>query len=246
MTMRGPMRSGPQLPYDVIAGIVPSRRGWLTATAKSHGATIAPEEPQVLSTFTEVLDYKPAYRVIAVALPIGLPDEPSPGGRACEHEARRLLGLPRSNAIASTPTRAALSCDDYEQAALANGGGLSPIRWRQRRRILEIDDAIAPYWQRTVFEVHPELTFFQLNADAPLRLRKRTPLGSEERKELLVQRLPGVERLLDASLPGVYRYQLYDAAACLWTARRILARAVARLPEHPEWNNLGLRMEIVR
>lgn len=32
----------------------------------------------------------------------------------------------------------------------------------------------------------------------------------------------------------------------LWTARRIAARAVSRLPENPEWNEDGLRMELVR
>jgi len=37
-----------------------------------------------------------------------------------------------------------------------------------------------------------------------------------------------------------------DACVDLWTARRIAARAVARLPEVPEWNEDGLRMEFVR
>lgn len=245
MSMHGPTR-GAQLPYNLIAGVVPCRLGWLCATAKTQGATIAPEDPQVLSTFMEVLDYKPAYRVIALFTPIGLPDGPSPKGRACEREARRLLGLPRSSAIASSPTRAALSCSTYEEASLTNGGHLSPIRWRQRRRIAEVDDAIAPYWQRTVFEVHPELSFFQLNDDAPLKFRKRSQSGMEERRDLLTRRLPGVDRILDASIRGVGRYQFYDAAVCLWTARRILSRAISRLPEDPEWNSLGLRMEFVR
>jgi predicted RNase H-like nuclease len=37
-----------------------------------------------------------------------------------------------------------------------------------------------------------------------------------------------------------------DACVDLWTARRIAARAVSRLPEVPEWNDDGLRMELVR
>jgi predicted RNase H-like nuclease len=39
---------------------------------------------------------------------------------------------------------------------------------------------------------------------------------------------------------------LLDAAALLWTARRISARAGTRLPADPEWDVEGLRMEFVR
>jgi len=243
--MRGPSR-GAQLPYNVIAGVVPCSRGWLVASAKVQGATVAPEEPQVLGAFIEVLDYKPAYRAIALFSPIGLPDQVAPDGRGCEQEARKLLGSPRSSTIVSTPPRVVLSSATYEEAVLASEGTLNPIRWRQRRRILEVDDAIAPYWQRTVFEVHPELSFFQLNEDASVRYGKRRFVGAEERRDLLERRLPGAARILNATLRDVRWHQLLDAAVCLWTARRILARAVARLPEYPEWNSAGLRMEMVR
>ena len=82
---------------------------------------------------------------------------------------------------------------------------------------------IAPYWQRTVFEVHPELSFFQLNGDAPVRYSKHTRAGQDERRALLVDRLPGVERIIDARIRGLSRAHFLDAAACLWTARRIAA-----------------------
>jgi predicted RNase H-like nuclease len=45
---------------------------------------------------------------------------------------------------------------------------------------------------------------------------------------------------------GARRHHIVDAAACLWTARRIAGRAVNRVPEDPEWDDIGLRMEIVR
>ena len=237
---------GAQLPYQVLAGVVPVRDGWLVASAKWQGATIAPEEPHVSARFIDVLDYKPAYRVIAVFTPIGLLDEPRPRGRSCERDARRLLGVPRASAIASAPPRPALSATSYEEAAKASGGHLSPITWRRLAKIAEVDEAIAPYWQRTVFEVHPELSFFQLGEDRPLRYPKRTRAGVEERETLLRARLPGAERILEAELVGVSRRQLIDAAACVWTARRIAARAVSRLPEDPEWDSAGLRMELMR
>ena len=110
----------------------------------------------------------------------------------------------------------------------------------------EVDRDMAPYRQRTVFEVHPELTFYQLNEDRPLRYRKRSPEGREERRSLLVRRIGGVDRVLDTRLSGVRRSHLADAVACMWTARRVLGRAMSRLPLDPEWDALGLRMEFVR
>src|ERR1700758_159377 len=115
------------------------------------------------------------------------------------------------------------------------------MRW-----IAEVDENIAPYWQRTVFEVHPELSFLQLNEDHPVRYSKYAAIGREERGVLLRKRLPGVERIIDARVARISTSRLLDAAVCLWTARRIVSRAVARVPEIPEWDQLGLRMEIVR
>jgi predicted RNase H-like nuclease len=237
---------GAQLPYKLLAGAIPVSTGWLVASAKLQGATIAPEDPRVEKTFLELLDYKPAYQAIALFAPIGLFDGPVAQGRACEREARRLLGMPRAAAIASAPARPALSEGTYDEAAAANGGHLSPVRWRQMAKIVEVDSVIAPYWQRKVFEVHPELSFFQMADDRPLRYPKRTRVGLEERRRLLEARLPGAERITHATLPRVGEAQLVDAAACLWTARRIASRAISRLPENPEWDALGLRMELVR
>lgn len=245
MSMRSPHR-GAQLPYQLLAGVVPCPKGWLAATAKLQGITMSPEEPQLFTKFLDVLDYKPAYQIITLFAPVGLMDQPTEKGRTCDREARKVLGWPRSSAIVSAPARPALSSSSYKEAALANGGRLSPVSWRQFKKLAEVDKDIAPYWQRTVFEVHPELSFYQLNGDQPVRFAKHSQVGMDERRALLTARFSGVERILDFAVRGISRSQLLDAAACLWTARRIMSRAVSRLPEDPEWNDLGLRMEIVR
>jgi predicted RNase H-like nuclease len=105
---------------------------------------------------------------------------------------------------------------------------------------------VASYHQRIVFEVHPELGFYQLNEDQPLKFGKRTEQGIAERLALLQARMPGLERVVDNRPETVSLPRLLDATVNLWTARRIAARAVARLPDVPEWNDDGLRMEIVR
>jgi predicted RNase H-like nuclease len=46
-------------------------------------------------------------------------------------------------------------------------------------------------------------------------------------------------------LPFVRPKHLNDAAALMWTARRVFGRAARRLPKEAEWDSEGLRMEIV-
>jgi len=239
-------RRGPQLPYTMLAGVVPCSKGWVVAPAKLQGVTLSPEEPHVFAGLLDILDYKPAFQVVALFCPIGLMDAPSPGGRHCDRDARRLLGWPRSGAIVSPPCRPAVNCPTYAEAVAANGGGLSIVAWQLQRKVAEVEVNMAPYLQRTAFEVHPELTFFQLNEDRPLRYSKHKAAGVEERRALLTAKLVGIDRVIDTRLPGISPAQMIDAAACLWTSRRIASRAVNRLPEDPEWDSQGLRMEFVR
>ena len=105
---------------------------------------------------------------------------------------------------------------------------------------------MAPFRQRTIYEVNAELSLYQLNDDTPMRWAKHTEKGIEERRELVEMKVPGASRILDTEVPGTSISHRLDAAAILWTARRIFARAVVRVPQDPEWDEQGLRMEIVR
>jgi predicted RNase H-like nuclease len=240
------MQRGPSLPYQVLAGAVPCRAGWLVASGKLVGIQVFPEEPTVVATFRDIIDAIPAYAVIAVTLPIGLPSKPSRRGRGADVAAREILGFPHAGAIGSTPTRKSLDAKDYEAARKANGGQLDIVTWQQFAKIREVDQEMQPYLQRRIFEVRPELSFFQLAEDKVLKHSKDTAAGQKERKALLLERMPGSERIIQASLKGIRGGQLVDAAVALWTARRIFARAVSRVPADPEWDDNGLRMEIVR
>lgn len=240
------MHRGPELPYKLLAGVVPVPKGWLVASGKLLGIQVHPEDPALFETFREILDHIPQYQVVAVTVPIGLPTSPHRGGRAADHEARQILGFPHAGAIGSTPTRDALREKDYEKARAANGGLLDVVTWQQFPKIREVDDEMQPYLQRQVYEARPELSFYQLAEDAVLKHTKDSRAGQKERQELVRRRMPGSERVLDAELDSVRVTHLTDAAVTLWTARRIVAKAIARVPEVPEWDDRGLRMEIVR
>jgi predicted RNase H-like nuclease len=240
------MQRGPTLPYQLLAGVVPCPAGWLVASGKLVGIQVYPEEPTVATTFRDILDAIPQYAVIADTVPIGLPAKASRRGRGADVAARSILGFPHAGAIGSTPTRKSLQAKDYEAARTANGGQLDVVTWQQFGKIREVDDQMQPYLQRRVYEVRPELSFFQLAEDEVLKHSKDTAAGQKERQALLVRRMPGSERIIDTTLKGVRKSHLIDGAAALWTARRIVARAVTRVPEDPEWDDNGLRMEIVR
>ncbi len=233
-----PLKKGAPLPYKLLAGVEPCPEGWLLVPGKLQGVSLFPEPAEVLSKLSEILDYRPSFEVVAIHVPIGLPANPAPGGRACDREARRLLGRRRGAAVISAPPR----------SVLWNGGGegVSAVTRVLLPRIQEAYREIASYSQRTVYEVHPELGFYELNGDRPLQYGKRTTLGREERLALLSDRIPGVERVIEHRPATVALPTLLDACVNLWTARRISARAVTRLPEVPEWNQDGLRMELVR
>jgi predicted RNase H-like nuclease len=234
-------RPGPELPYRPLAGVVPCRGGWLAVTGKLQGITLLPEGAQVLGTVIDVLDYRPSFDVIALHAPVGLLGSAEPGGRRCDREARRLLGPARGASVFSPPSRALLASPDG-----VPGERLSAVARHMLPHVAEVAREIGSYHQRTVFEVLPELTYYQLNEDRPLRWSKRLRAGQDERRALLEARMPGIDRVLDAGAPRVAAGRLLDAAAALWTARRIAARGVARIPEDPEWDEEGIRMEIVR
>ena len=79
-----------------------------------------------------------------------------------------------------------------------------------------------------------------------MRWGKHSEKGIEERRAVLERKLPGALRIIDAEVPGATPAHLLDVAAILWTARRIFAKAALRIPRDPEWDEQGLRMEIVR
>jgi predicted RNase H-like nuclease len=232
-------RRGPDLPYSVVAGVTPCGNGWLVASAKLHGTIFAPEAPSRLETFIDVIDQRPSYSVIAVDAPIGYLDKTVAGGRSCDREARALLGR-RGSSIKSAPVR--VDGNDIELLPENLDAVTSTLLPRYR----EVAAEMAPYRQRTVYEVHSDLSFFQLNGDVPMRWSKQSEKGVAERRELLEQKVPGVSRVLEAEVPCASLSHLLDAAVFLWTARRIFAHAGVRIPQDPEWDDQGLRMEILR
>ena len=229
---------GPDLPYKTVAGVTPWSRGWILASAKVHAATFAVETPRVFATFLEILSERPAFAAIVVNAPIGYRDDFTNPPRTCDQEAHILLGR-RASAVPASPTRASLR--EGPGYSIEHLDATTLVRLPRYR---ELYSEMSPFRQRVLYSGHPELSFYQLNGDVPLRWSKLREEGREERRELLEKRIQGVATLLDVDVDAPQKH-LYDAAALLWTARRVDGRAAKRIPSDAEWDSEGLRMEYV-
>ena len=233
-------RHGPSLPYSLVAGVTPCRGGWLVAGAKLQGTIFAPEDPVRMDVFVDVVDTRPGYSIIALNAPVGGLDQATVGGRTCDREARALLGR-RGSAVKSAP----IAVDSPDGTDLLPDQ-LDAISRTLLPRYQEVAREMAPFRQRTIYEVNADLSFFQLNGDVPMRWSKYSEKGIGERRSLIESKLPGALRIIDAEVSGASPSHLLDVAAILWTARRVFARAAVRIPSEPEWDEQGLRMELVR
>jgi predicted RNase H-like nuclease len=161
----------------------------------------APPEVVVVPTFADVLALTGG--PIAVDMPIGLPES---GRRACDSEARKLLG-PRRSSVFPVPVRSALAATSFAEVT-----GLSIQAWNIVPKIAEVDAC----WEPHVFEVSPELSLAVVSG-APMAHPKRLPEGRAEREAVLDEHFPGWVR----AARGAAHHDVVDAHACLLTARRI-------------------------
>ena len=188
-------------------------------------------------------------RVIAIDVPIGLLDVP--GGRSCDHEARRLLGRPAASSVFPPPSRKACGVADYWEASAVNvqltGRRLTRQSHNIAPKICEVDRLMKPALQTRVYEVHPELCFWALNGRNPLAHRKKRRAGRDERWSLLRPVLSDLpeEPPLPRHMPDSCAVDDYlDALAAAWAALAILEARARRVPLNPEPDATSLRMEI--
>ena len=245
--MQPGMRSGPGgrssgLPYQILAGVEPVTGGWLVVPGNLQGINLAPQPAQVMPSLADVLDYRPSFTIVALHAPVGVMEQPGEM-RNCDVEAKERLGR-RSGSVVPAPSRALLEAKSYEEAREIDPK-LDIVRWRSLAKAAEAIREVQSWRQRTVYEVNPELAFTTMNEGEPLPHGRRSQLGREYRKRLLEAKLPGAIGVLAQRPAGVREEKLIDALADLWTARRIMARAIVRSAEEPVWDEEGVRMDIV-
>jgi predicted RNase H-like nuclease len=235
-----------------VAGVDGCKAGWVVVLLELDGdRAVESERCRVVPNFDHVVKLPESPRFIGVDIPIGLPVIAVPGGRACDREARKLLGRKRGASVFAPPVRAALAADSYERAMQLNRSsskhniGLSRQVYGLLPKLREVHDAMNPELQLRIREVHPELSFAAMNDLEPMKHSKRTERGREERLQLLERYFPDVGGALECTTAkGVDRNDVVDAYAAAWSAWRMATGKATYLPRQPELDSRGLRMGI--
>lgn len=193
--------------------------------------------------------------VIAVDMPIGLPERTLAGGRGPERLVRRHLGE-RQSSVFTLPSRAAVHAIDYREACAIALATSEPPRKVSKQafflfpKIREIDALMRadPTLADRVFEVHPELAFWRINGETAMALPKKVKSivqGSglaERRAVLIAQGYPAA--FLDTVPRGAAADDLLDAAVNALVARRLYAGTARPFPDPPLRDAFGLRVAI--
>ncbi|MGO9021705.1 MAG: DUF429 domain-containing protein [Syntrophobacteraceae bacterium] len=230
----------------LICGVDGCRAGWIAVFKDLDAGNVF---WNVFSTFAQLASKTPAPQIIAVDIPIGLPDR---GPRDCDLEARKKLGR-RGCSVFPAPIRDVLSATSYNEGCQirfdAEKKKVSRQAWGIVPKVREVDTLLRenPEFRSRIREVHPEVSFFYMNRHSPLPDSKKSAAGHAQRLNLLLSNFGTfVNSALQArKQPGCAKDDILDAFAALWTAERIVRGTASRIPNLPRVDSFGLSMEIV-
>jgi predicted RNase H-like nuclease len=211
---------------DTVLGVDACRAGWVGIAWSSAGV-----RPYLARTIAELAEQVGEVAVMAIDMPIGLPDA---GRRQADVLARDLI-RPRQSSVFMTPVRAALHEPSHGRANAVQrvhaGEGMSIQAFGLLPKIREVDEWL-PTARCRVVEAHPEVSFAQL-AGEPLTVSKKTWAGAELRRNLLAD--VGITLTGTLGAAGLAAVDdILDAAAVAWTARRVHLGTAISVPDPPE------------
>ncbi|UVK42405.1 DUF429 domain-containing protein [Mesorhizobium sp. AR07] len=248
----------------VLVGADGCKAGWV-AVRRAHCSAPSVD---VFASFGALLAANPDDAVIAVDMPIGLPEFSQKGGRGPEALVRPLLGA-RQSSVFSIPSRAALYADtgdfttieawyaahrrasEVAKTTSDPPRGVSIQAFGIFSKIREIDALLIahPELRGGVFESHPEVAFCRLNGDQAMQLPKKikggiNPAGMAERKALLCRHGYEMDFLDRAPPRGAAADDFLDAAAMMLIAGRIAGGEARPFPDPPGRDGFGIPVAI--
>jgi predicted RNase H-like nuclease len=205
----------------------------------------------IISAIEEIIPIAHSAQLILIDIPIGLREEDTKE-RLCDLEARKVLGS-RKSSVFPPPSRLSLKCNIYLEASQLNfqytGRRLSKQSFAISKKIKEVDEFIVSNKMQGKFrEMHPEVCFWALNHYQPMKFNKKKFDGLKERKQILNKYFSNNNNLVDEALSKYLKKDLasndiLDALVGAVSAR--FHKNLRQLPDYPETDAIGLKMEIV-
>ncbi len=234
-----------------VAGVDGCKGGWFVAVCcgLDSGSPLKGDRFFVAPDFANVLAQTVDCELVCVDIPIGLTDGSNP--RKCDVAARKVLGPGRASSVFPAPIRQVLTATDYKTACEISfnrcGKKLSKQTFQLLDKIRQADELMTPQMQHRVREIHPEICFWALNNQKPMQYKKRILPGISERINLLSPLFSDFEHaLVDAGKSAKPAPDdILDALAAAWTAWAAVSGKAVTLPENPQLDSKGLKMEIV-
>jgi predicted RNase H-like nuclease len=248
-----------------LAGVDGCPAGWIAAFVRPIDDEV---RIAIVPRFADVLAAPEAPTIVAIDIPIGLPERVGRGGRETENAVRRLLGG-RQSSVFSMPARSAVFAEigpfadqvtlygAHQRACVSARATSDPPRGIAIQafmifpKIREVDAVVrsASSIAERVFETHPEVAFWRLNGGHALSEPKKVKgkcydPGLALRRRLLAA--AGLPAAVCAAAPprGAGPDDLLDALACAVVARRIHAGIAQPFPHPPPRDAFGLPMAI--
>jgi predicted RNase H-like nuclease/GrpB-like predicted nucleotidyltransferase (UPF0157 family) len=224
-----------------VLGVDGCKVGWVGALLSGDGIEVL-----VAGDIAALVDGArrrwPALEVVAIDMPIGLPDI---GPRSVDVLARQRLPVGRKPSVFPTPARAATLVDTYVEANAANrealGKGISQQAFRLIPKILQVDRYVRSEIPVVVVEAHPEVSFAEIDPLSVVPSKLTTP-GAAARRSAL--RSVGLEPPTYVRGQGYAADDLLDACVVAWTAARYADGTAYSLPDPPEIFSDGISAAI--
>ena len=215
-------------------GLDGCKYGWITAQLLKD-KTI---QLRIIKELDEINNITKESAIIGIDIPLELHKK---GKRNAEKEARRILGS-RASTIFSSPSINTLQATSYIEACRINyketGLKISKQSWylfwkiKQARKIY-LDKTS----NKTLYEIHPELSFMAMNKMEVIKESKKTIEGRKKRLDLIRHIYPsfdfGIERNKFLK-KDVADDDILDVLAVLWSTQKIIDNIASHVPKLTE------------
>ena len=211
------------------------RGGWVAVVLDDGQWTAT----RAAAGLAEIAAAWPDAAAIGVDMPLGLVAR---GWRQADDLAAARLGAHRSRVFRVPPRPAWQAGTHRDAVALCRAltdppAGFSVQAWSLKEKIQQADEVRARQ-PRLLSEVHPELSFAELNGGPVVAAGKKTWNGQMARRALLARAGIGLPDDL-AQAGAVPADDILDAAAVAWTATRIARGVAVSFPSPPQSDDAG-------